>query len=84
LRNGLGAPAIAPVHAVLQRYANEVAAVRGEGLVRDQPADVAERFFALGFALEQMRQNLTDLDRVVGEWSESSPATPAPADDQST
>jgi uncharacterized membrane protein YccC len=84
LRNGLGAPALAPVHAVLQRYANEVAAVRREGLVRGQPADVAERFFALGFALEQMRQNLTDLDRVVGEWSESSTATPTPADESLT
>jgi Fusaric acid resistance protein-like len=83
LRNGLGAPAIAPVHGALQHYAIAVAAVRGEGLVRGQPADVAERFFALGFALEQMRQNLADLDRVVGEWSESSPPTPAPADDQS-
>ena len=84
LRNGLGAPAIAPVHAALQRYANEVAAVRSEGLVRGQPGDVAERFFALGFSLEQMRQNLADLDRVVGEWSESSPATPAPADEPLT
>jgi hypothetical protein len=83
LRNGLGAPAIAPVHAVLQRYANEVAAVRGEGLVRDQPADVAERFFALGFALEQMRQNLTDLDRVVGEWSEAPVKGPTATEDQS-
>ena len=57
--------------------------MRGEGLIRGQPADVAERFFALGFSLEQMRQNLADLDRVVGEWSESSPPTPAAADDQS-
>ena len=72
-----------PVHAALQRYASEVAAVRGEGLVRGQPGDVAERFFALGFSLEQMRQNLTDLDRVIGEWSESSPATPAATEDQS-
>jgi uncharacterized membrane protein YccC len=83
LRAGLGAPALAPVHAALQRYANEVAAVRSEGLVRGQPVDVAERFFALGFSLEQMRQNLADLDRVVGEWSESSPATPAPKDEPS-
>jgi uncharacterized membrane protein YccC len=81
LRDGLGAPALAPVHAALQRYANEVAAVRSEGLVRGQPVDVAERFFALGFSLEQMRQNLADLDRVVGEWSEASPATPAPKDE---
>ena len=35
------------------------------------PGDTAERFFALGFSLEQMHQNLCDLDRVVGEWSEA-------------
>jgi hypothetical protein len=36
---------------------------------------VAERFFALGFSLEQMRQNLGDLERVVAEWSDSPPVT---------
>ena len=30
-----------------------------------------ERFFALGFALEQMRQNLNDLERCVTEWSDT-------------
>jgi hypothetical protein len=54
----------------LQGYAAEVAALRSEGLTRGLPGDVAERFFALGFALEQMRLNLKDLERCVGEWSE--------------
>jgi uncharacterized membrane protein YccC len=67
-------PAIAPVDDALQSYAATVAALRGEGLTRGLPADVIERFFALGFSLEQMRQNLTDLDRVVAEWSETPPA----------
>ena len=49
---------IQPVDAALQAYAAEVAAVRSEGLIRGLPGDVAERFFALGFSLEQMRQNL--------------------------
>jgi hypothetical protein len=83
LRMGAGAPAIAPVHAALQRYASEVGSVRSEGLIRGVPGDVAERFFALGFSLEQMRQNLTDLDRVVGEWSETSTDIPARTEDQS-
>ena len=48
--------------------------MRGEGLTRGLPADVIERFFALGFSLEQMRQNLMDLERVVAEWSETPPA----------
>ena len=83
LRAGAGVPAIAPVHAALQRYAAEVAAVRSEGLIRGLPGDVAERFFALGFSLEQMHQNLCDLDRCAGEWCGQSRVKPAPAEDQS-
>lgn len=82
LRAGAGAPAIAPVHLALQHYGNEVAAVRSEGLTHGLPSDVAERFFVLGFSLEQMRQNLLDLDRVVGEWAEASPPKREPGDDQ--
>lgn len=52
----------------LADYEKEVEAVRHEGLTRALPADGAERFFAVGFALEQMHQNLLDLQRVVGEW----------------
>jgi uncharacterized membrane protein YccC len=69
-------PAIAAVDDALQSYAATVAALRGEGLTRGLPADVIERFFALGFSLEQMRQNLMDLARVVAEWSD----TPPPAE----
>jgi hypothetical protein len=72
LRSGSGAPAIWPVQAALRDYAAEVAAVRSEGLTRGLPGDVAERFFALGFSLEQMRQNLKDLERCVGAWTETS------------
>jgi hypothetical protein len=72
LREGAGAPPIHPVHVALQHYAEAVAAVRHDGLIRGQPGDTAERFFAIGFSLEQMHQNLCDLDRVVGEWSEVS------------
>jgi uncharacterized membrane protein YccC len=76
LRDGSGAVDIQPVDAALQAYAGEVAALRSEGLIRGVPADVAERFFALGFSLEQMRQNLKDLDRCRADWCEK-PATPA-------
>ncbi len=72
LRSGSGAPAIWPVQAALRAYAAEVAALRSEGLTRGLPADVAERFFALGFSLEQMRQNLKDLERCIAEWTETS------------
>jgi len=85
LRTGVGAPAIWPVQAALQGYAAEVAAVRAEGLTRGLPGDVAERFFALGFSLEQMRQNLKDLERCVAEWSEKpTVATPSAEDEADT
>ncbi|MEH2473420.1 hypothetical protein V1281_005394 [Nitrobacteraceae bacterium AZCC 2161] len=80
LRTGTGAPAIWPVQVALQAYAGEVAALRQDGLTRGLPGDVAERFFALGFSLEQMRQNLKDLERCVAEWTEAVPAGSAEAD----
>ena len=45
---------------------------------------MAERFYALGFSLEQMHQNLGDLDRLVGEWSQRPIDKPARVEDQST
>jgi hypothetical protein len=79
LRSGSGAVDIQPVDAALQAYAAEVAALRSEGLIRGVPVDVAERFFALGFSLEQMRQNLNDLDRCRADWCEKLAAKPAGA-----
>jgi hypothetical protein len=38
-----------------------------EGVTRSLPGDAAERFFALGFALEQMHSNFKDLERYVAE-----------------
>jgi uncharacterized membrane protein YccC len=81
LRTGVGAPAIWPVQTALQAYAAEVAAVRAEGLIRGLPGDVAERFFALGFSLEQMRQNLKDLERCVAEWAETPAVVSAASED---
>jgi uncharacterized membrane protein YccC len=65
-------PEIWPVQSALEAYSTEVAAVRGEGLTRGLPGDVTERFFALGFSLEQMHQNLRDLERCVTDWAELS------------
>jgi hypothetical protein len=73
LRSGRGAPAIWPVQTALQAYAAAVAGVRSDGLTRGVSGDIAEHFFALGFSLEQMRQNLKDLERCVSYWSEKSP-----------
>jgi uncharacterized membrane protein YccC len=68
LRSGGGTVDIHSVDEALQAYAAEIAAVRSEGLIRGLPGDAVERFFALGFSLEQMRQNLNDLDRCHGDW----------------
>ena len=74
LRSGGGVPANGAFDAALQSYAAEVAALRSEGATRGLPGDVAERFFALGFSLEQMRQNLKDLQRCATEWCETPPS----------
>lgn len=72
LRTGKLPPAIWPVQTALEAYAGEVAAVRSDGLTRGIPGDVTERFFALGFSLEQMHQNLRDLERCVTDWTDPS------------
>jgi uncharacterized membrane protein YccC len=68
LRARHGPPPLVPFEQALAAYDAEVEAMRHEGLTRALPGDAAERFFAVGFALEQMRQNLRDLLRVVDEW----------------
>ena len=79
LRSGSGSADIQPVDAALQAYAAEVTALRREGLIRGLPVDAAERFFALGFSLEQMRQNLNDLSRCHADWCETAAAKPTDA-----
>ena len=81
LRTGRGAPAIWPVQSALEAYAAAVAAVRSEGLTRGVAGDVIECFFALGFSLEQMRQNLKDLERCVSDWSEATEVAAIKPDD---
>ncbi len=81
LRTGAGSPSTSPIDLALQSYAAEVAAMRREGLTRGLPGDVAERFFALGFALEQMRLDLKDLERCVAGGSETPPVATSGAED---
>ena len=64
-------PRIDGVESALDSYAAAVAMVRNDGLTRHLPTEVTERFFALCFALEQMRHNLRDLHRSVAEWAQS-------------
>jgi hypothetical protein len=65
-------PSLAAVAADLNTYAVEIARLHAEDVTRSLPGEVAERFFAMGFALEQLHQHLKDLDRCVAEWATKS------------
>jgi uncharacterized membrane protein YccC len=60
-------PSLAAAEAALEGCAEAFGTIRHEGLTRDLPVDTAERIFALGFALEQVRHNFHDLERCVTE-----------------
>ncbi len=69
LRDQKPPPPLAAVNVAFRNYIEEFGAVRREGLTRDMKSEAAERFFALGFALEQLREHLLEVHRVVGEWT---------------
>ena len=56
-------PPLETSEAAFDECARMIATLRDEGLTLSMPVDAAERLFTLGFALEQMRQDLRDLDR---------------------
>ncbi len=66
---GRGPPPLTAVESALDAYAAETAALRREGITQNLLGDAAERLHALGFAFEQMRNNLKDLERCVAEWA---------------
>jgi len=66
-----GPAPLKPFERALRAHGAEIASIRREGVVRALPVEVAERFFAMGFALEQMHRNFSDLERVVKEWGPS-------------
>src|SRR5262249_34610741 len=68
LRSHAHALQLEQVEQALRDYKFEVAALRREGLTRSLSDKEAERFFTLGFALEQMFRNLLNLKRIVDEW----------------
>jgi uncharacterized membrane protein YccC len=61
-------PPLDAVDAAFKTYTEAFGAVRREGLTRNMPGETVGRLFALGFALDQLREHLSDLHRVVGEW----------------
>jgi uncharacterized membrane protein YccC len=80
LKAGREAPAPDAVETALDAFADELAAMRREGLTRDLPTDDVERIFTLGFALEQLRRNFDDLARCLTEFAQPANAPLAKAD----
>jgi hypothetical protein len=63
------APSLNPVETALAAYAREMAVIRSEGLTRTLASGEVERIFALGFALQQLRENFLDLANRVEDWA---------------
>ena len=59
-----GPASLEPFESAFLAYTEETAAMRQEGATRELPGETAERFFAMGFALEQVHRNFGDLERV--------------------
>jgi hypothetical protein len=78
-RASAAAPSLDTVEAALDGYAAEFAALRREGFTRALADEAAERIFALGFALDQLRLHLRDLARCVAELGVSDSAVVADA-----
>jgi uncharacterized membrane protein YccC len=68
LRDRKPPPPLDDVEAAFKAHSEAFDAVRRDGLIRGTPSETAERFFTLGFVLEQMREHLGEVHRVVGEW----------------
>jgi hypothetical protein len=66
---GDAAPSLANLEAALQSYETEIAALRQEGLTRNLPTEAMERLFGLGFALEQLHQDMKELSRWIADLS---------------
>lgn len=69
LRSRKSPPSFRTVNVAFQSYIEDLGAIRRAGLTRDMKSEAAERFFALGFALEQFREHLLEIHRVVGNWA---------------
>lgn len=69
LRDRRPAPSLEEVAKSAMEYSERVDAARQRQLFRDLSASAVEHVFAIGFAVEQMRRDLQDLDRCVDQWA---------------
>ncbi len=58
------------ISAAFDAFESTLRDLRTEGATRSLSADAVERFFTFGFAFDQMRRNLADLERCVTEWAD--------------
>lgn len=65
----LPAPPLEEVDAAVMTCTAAVKTARRAGELRGLTSDEVEHLFAMGFALEQMRRNLGDLNRCISEWA---------------
>jgi uncharacterized membrane protein YccC len=64
-------PPLDGVEVALKAHTSEIASLRAEGLTHSLSISEVERLFALGFALEQLHQHFSDLERCVHEAARS-------------
>lgn len=69
LASGAAPPPVDPVEAARAAWDAAVASIRAEGLARALETTDVERFFALGFALEQLCRDLAELATRVREFA---------------
>ena len=62
-------PSLQPFSDAVETYKAEFEVLRRDGLTRDLSADDVGRLFAVGFAFEQLRQNLRDLESRITEFA---------------
>lgn len=63
-------PRLAAVENAIADFDAEIAEMRAEGLTRNLSGDAIERLFGLGFAFDQLRQDLRELSRWMIERSQ--------------
>ncbi|WP_051335550.1 FUSC family protein [Methylocapsa acidiphila] len=69
---GRNQPPLTAVNGSIEDFMEEINALRRDGATRALPSDALEHLFALGFALEQLRENLKDLAASVTDCAYSS------------
>jgi uncharacterized membrane protein YccC len=73
LRERRAAPSLAEVENAIADFSVQVDAARQRHLFRDLSAAAVEYVFAIGFAVEQMRHDLLDLNRCIDQWAGGRP-----------